>query len=232
MGIAGVTFYFGGKKPAPAPAPAPKVEAPPAPAPKAEAKVEPAPAPAPEPDSDGDGVPDSMDKCPDTPKGVAVDKDGCPLDSDGDGVADYLDKCPGTPKGVAVDKDGCPLPIKTEQTYEIKVEFDFDKDFVRPRYHDELKNIAGIIKQYPENKAVIEGYTDSKGSDSYNLKLSQRRADSVRKYLIDNFGVNPNQLSAKGYGETRPIATNDTDEGRQRNRRVELHLTTIKMQKP
>ena len=89
LATVGLTFAFGGEKPAPPPPP-------------------PAPVVL---DSDNDGVPDNLDKCPGTPAGVAVDKDGCPLDSDNDGVPDYLDKCPGTPAGVKVDKDGCPPPV-------------------------------------------------------------------------------------------------------------------------
>ena len=100
----GLTFYFGGAKRAVAPVVA--AEEPKKPEAAAPAVVAPPPV---EQDSDNDGVPDSRDKCPGTPAGVAVDKDGCPLDSDKDGVPDYLDKCPGTPLGVAVDKDGCPL---------------------------------------------------------------------------------------------------------------------------
>jgi len=92
LATVGLTFAFGGEKPAPPPPP------PPPPAPVVL-------------DSDNDGVPDNLDKCPGTPAGVAVDKDGCPLDSDNDGVYDYLDKCPGTPAGVKVDQDGCPPPV-------------------------------------------------------------------------------------------------------------------------
>lgn len=139
---------------------------------------------------------------------------------------------PPVKKETKTEAPAAPAMIKKEVCIDIKVEFDFNKANIRPRYHYELKRIADCIKQYPNNKAVIEGHTDGRGDAAYNMKLSQRRADAIRRYLIDKFGVNPNQLSAKGYGKTRPIANNATDEGRQRNRRVELHLKAEKIEKP
>lgn len=172
-------------------------------------------------DSDGDGVPDYLDKCPDTPRGVAVDANGCPLDSDGDGVYDYLDKCPGTPRGVVVDEKGCPV------SFTLQIEFDFDKADVRPMYHGKLQEAADFINKYPANQILVAGHTDSKGTDAYNQKLSQRRAENVRKYLVNKFGINANKLVARGYGESQPIASNDTDAGRQQNRRVEVICCTV-----
>ena len=172
-------------------------------------------------DSDGDGVPDYLDKCPDTPRGAAVDANGCPLDSDGDGVYDYLDKCPGTPRGVVVDEKGCPV------SFTMQIEFDFDKADIRPMYHNQLKEAADFINKYPANQILVAGHTDSKGSDAYNKKLSQRRADNVRKYLVNKFGISANKLVARGYGESQPIASNDTDAGRQQNRRVEVICCTV-----
>jgi len=171
-------------------------------------------------DSDGDGVYDNMDKCPGTPKGVKVDKDGCPLDSDGDGVYDYEDRCPGTPKGITVDKYGCPIPIKGPMTIELKVEFDYDKYFIRPRYHQELKEFADFLKAYPDMKVKLEGHTDNKGSDEYNNALAKKRAESVKKYLVTYFDISTARLNTVGYGETKPISDNGSDAGRQRNRRV------------
>ena len=172
-------------------------------------------------DSDGDGVPDDRDKCPDTPKGVVVDADGCPVDSDGDGVPDYLDKCPGTPRGVVVDEKGCPV------SFTMQIEFDFDKADVRPMYHNQLKEAADFINKYPANQILVAGHTDSKGTDAYNKALSQRRAENVRKYLVNKFGISANKLVARGYGESQPIASNDTDAGRQQNRRVEVICCTV-----
>ncbi|WP_432822326.1 outer membrane beta-barrel domain-containing protein [Trichloromonas sp.] len=172
-------------------------------------------------DSDGDGVADHLDKCPNTPKGAPVDINGCPLDSDGDGVYDYLDKCPGTPKGVTVDEKGCPI------SFTLQVEFDFNKADVRPIYHNNLKEAADFIRKYPAQQILVAGHTDSRGADKYNQELSQRRAENVRKYLIGKFGISADKLVAKGYGETQPIATNDTDAGRQKNRRVEVICCTV-----
>ena len=172
-------------------------------------------------DSDGDGVPDYLDKCPDTPRGAAVDANGCPLDSDGDGVYDYLDKCPGTPRGVVVDEKGCPV------SFTMQIEFDFDKADIRPMYHNQLKEAADFINKYPANQILVAGHTDSKGTDAYNKKLSQRRADNVRKYLVNKFGISANKLVARGYGESQPIASNETDAGRQQNRRVEVICCTV-----
>jgi OOP family OmpA-OmpF porin len=178
-------------------------------------------------DSDGDGVYDSEDKCPGTPRGAPVDRNGCPTDSDGDGVYDYLDKCPDTPRGIEVDSNGCPVPIKEKVSIELKVEFDFDKATIKSVYDDHLQKVANFLKAYPDTEAVIEGHTDSIGAEEYNRILSQKRADTVRKYLLDNFDIEHWRISAKGYGESRPISDNKTKEGRQRNRRVTAVISTV-----
>ncbi len=177
-------------------------------------------------DSDKDGVIDCMDKCPDTPAGCIVDKNGCPIDSDKDGVIDCRDKCPNTPAGATVDKDGC---MHEKITINLNVEFDYDKSDVKDKYRDGIKKVADFMKEFPKTTAVIAGNTDSNGSNDYNQKLSERRANSVRQYLISNFGIKASRLTAIGYGETKPIATNDTDEGRQRNRRVDAVLEAIEI---
>ena len=171
-------------------------------------------------DSDGDGVYDYQDKCPGTPAGATVDSLGCPLDSDGDGVYDYLDKCPSTPAGARVDENGCPIILKETVSIELKIEFDLNRADIRPEFHGQLKKVADFMKTYPETTVRIEGHTDDAGPDQYNLQLSQKRAESVRQYLINNFSIAPERLSAKGFGESRPIASNTTREGRRKNRRV------------
>lgn len=208
----------------------------------------PPPAPAPPVDSDMDGVPDARDKCPGTPLGTAVDAVGCPPalpkpapvvekpapvpppppapdpcagDDDGDGVNNCLDKCPGTEKGIVVDEFGCPVK------FTLYVEFDFDKSEIRPQYHDKLKEAADFINKYPNTKFLLAGHTDSKGTDKYNQALSERRAASVKKYLVEKFGIGAQLLHPRGYGESRPIADNATDEGRQKNRRVEVICCVI-----
>lgn len=177
-------------------------------------------------DSDGDGVPDYMDLCPDTPAGATVDAKGCPLDTDGDGVYDFLDKCPDTPGGIRVDEKGCPVPIKEKVSIELNVEFEVNSPVVKNIYHDDIEKVANFMKAYPETTAEIEGHTDSRGTEAYNLKLSQKRAENVMKYLID-YGIDPGRLKAVGYGESMPIADNATKEGRQKNRRVVAVISTV-----
>ncbi|MEW5724457.1 MAG: OmpA family protein [Thermodesulfobacteriota bacterium] len=150
-------------------------------------------------------------------------------DSDGDGVCDDKDKCPDTPAGAKVDENGCPVILKEQVSIELKIEFDTAKWDIKPIYKAELQKVADFMSQYVLTKAVIEGHTDHRGSDAYNQKLSERRANSVREYLIKTFGLSPDRLSAVGYGESRPIAPNTTAEGMQRNRRVVAVITaTIK----
>ncbi len=185
-------------------------------------------------DSDNDGVPDDQDRCPGTPSGVAVDRYGCPLDSDRDGVPDYLDKCPDTPRGTVVDKNGCPVQEKAPAakapekiSVALEIEFDTAKADIKPKYHDKIKKVADFMTTYPETKAVIEGHTDNVGSDASNRTLSTRRSESVKKYLIEKFGIAPERLTAKGYGPSKPIADNATAEGRQKNRRINAVIETV-----
>lgn len=167
-------------------------------------------------DSDGDGVPDYRDQCPGTPAGVTVDADGCPIDSDNDGVPDYRDQCPNTPAGVEVNALGCPESLVLDG-----VNFEFDSAQLTPEARRELSTVAERLANNSGVRVSIEGHTDSVGSAAYNKELSQRRAESVASYLQQN-GVEANRMRAVGYGEERPVATNDTDEGRAENRRVEL----------
>jgi OOP family OmpA-OmpF porin len=171
-------------------------------------------------DSDGDGVYDYQDRCPDTPAGAAVDSDGCPLDSDGDGVYDYQDQCPDTPKDLKVDEDGCPIMQEQQVSMRLDIQFDLNKAEVKPQYHQQLKKVADFLTTYPKTHAVIEGHSDNTGDADYNKDLSQRRAASVRVYLIEKFDIAPDRLTAVGYGEERPVASNDTSQGRAQNRRV------------
>jgi OOP family OmpA-OmpF porin len=126
-------------------------------------------------------------------------------------------KCPNTPIDLKVDKDGCPIKI----TVHLNVLFDFDKSDVKSRYHNDIKRVADYLKAYPDERVTLEGHTDSRGTDEYNQRLSQRRVDNIKSYLVNQFGINPNRLTAVGHGESRPVADNITDEGRQLNRRVD-----------
>jgi OOP family OmpA-OmpF porin len=169
-------------------------------------------------DGDGDGVVDALDKCPTTPSGRKVNAQGCELDGDADGVVDALDKCPTTPAGDRVDSKGCSLP----QVFNlIGVNFDNNKDTLRTDAIAILDDVVATLKRYPALKVEVAGHTDSANSDTYNLDLSQRRADAVLNYFVSK-GVETDRLSAKGYGEAEPIADNSTTEGRFKNRRVEL----------
>lgn len=171
------------------------------------------------PDADGDGVPDDIDHCPNTPHGVAVDAKGCPLDSDHDGVPDYLDKCPGTPAGLKVDADGCEI----EELVLKGVNFETASAKLTADSTAVLDGVVAILKMRANARAEIHGYTDSVGGDSYNVKLSERRARSVMEYLVDH-GVPAEGLSAVGFGKADPIAANSTAEGRAQNRRVTVRF--------
>jgi len=170
-------------------------------------------------DSDADGVADSRDQCPNTPAGAKVDDKGCELDTDADGVVDSADKCPDTPKGDRVDAVGCSFKD------EIKlpgVVFETNKAELLPESIPVLEGAVATLKRYPDLKIEVAGHTDSRGSDAYNLDLSARRAATVLKFLRDG-GV-ANALASRGYGERQPIGGNNTDEGRQQNRRVVLRV--------
>lgn len=171
-------------------------------------------------DSDGDGVVDRLDRCPGTPRGAKVDAQGCELDSDGDGVVDALDECPGTPKGDKVDARGCTLA----STIILRgVRFDNDSAEIRADARPILDEAVATLKRYPQIKVEVAGHTDSRASEAYNLDLSLRRAQAVVDYFVQ-MGIEAGRLSAKGYGESQPIADNATAEGRATNRRVELRI--------
>jgi len=167
-------------------------------------------------DSDGDGVSDKNDECPNTPAGAAVDAKGCALDSDGDGVPDYKDECPDTRSNLVVDDKGCPVKAQMD----LNVEFETDKAAIKPKHMDELNRAGKFLQNHPEACMMIEGHTDSVGAADYNQQLSKKRAASVKTYLVEEFNIDSDRLKTKGYGETRPIATNKTAAGRQENRRV------------
>ena len=214
------------KAPAPAPAPVPAAAPVPAPAPVPVPAPAPAlvPVPVPPADSDRDGVIDTLDRCPGTPAGVAVDGNGCPIDSDKDGVADYLDKCPDTPAGTAVNATGCPLAAAKkycDNPAAIEIDFDTNKSEIKARYLAELDKIGSFLKEFPQSKGTIEGHTDSDGSEKLNIKLSQARAESVRSYIITKFGIDGSRLAAKGYGSAKPIASNKNAAGKAKNRRTD-----------
>ena len=177
------------------------------------------------PDSDNDGVPDNLDKCPDTPKDVKVDAYGCPIDTDGDGVPDYLDKCPEVP-GVAANK-GCP-EVQKEVINILKqalqgVQFDLNTAIIKKMSYPVLDKVVKIMQDNPAYNLQISGHTDNQGNEVYNQVLSERRAASVKQYLVGK-GVNVARLTSRGFGSMQPVSDNKTAKGRYINRRVEFEI--------
>ena len=128
------------------------------------------------------------------------------------------------PKGIKVDKDGCPIPLKEKVTITLLIEFDFDNDEVKFMYHDDIEKVSNLLKAYPKTNAELEGHTDSIGSEEYNMDLSKRRAESVKNYIAETFEIDTARISTVDYGESQPVASNDTAEGRQINRRVVANI--------
>lgn len=122
-----------------------------------------------------------------------------------------------------------PPPLKEKVTISLNVEFDTDKAVVKDNYYNEIKKVADFMKEFPDTLVTIEGHTDAIGSQEYNQALSERRASSVRQYLIDKFGMDGSRISAVGYGEDLPVDTNDTEEGRQKNRRVDAVMEAVRI---
>jgi outer membrane protein OmpA-like peptidoglycan-associated protein len=186
-------------------------------------------------DSDGDGVCDGLDKCPDTPQGCKVDEHGCLIDSDGDGVCDGLDKCENTPAGIKVDANGCPPPTEVQQretelldTGMIRlqdVKFETAKANILPEFRHTLDVVGEVLSKWPQLKIEIGGHCDSRGSDKYNLGLSNRRVMSVRSYLLEHFSkLEGAQITARGYGESQPLVPNTSPSNMAQNRRVEFKV--------
>ena len=184
-------------------------------------------------DNDGDGLADKVDACPNEPedKDGIDDDDGCPdCDDDKDGVPECpepKDKCPGV---AGTGPDGCKaytMIVVTDKKIELKqtIYFDFRKAKIKPISFALLDEVAQALKDNPTIKVRIEGHTDSRGSDKFNLKLSRARATSVRTYLLGK-GIGSERMVAEGYGEAVPIADNRTATGREQNRRVEFVITS------
>jgi len=180
------------------------------------------------PDSDGDGVPDYRDKCPNTPVEArgTVDKDGCPKDTDGDGVLDYQDNCPRVP-GVK-SNHGCPEIKKSIKALFQRalhgIQFATGKSDIKPISYLILDPIANALIANPTYLIEIDGHTDNVGKPDANMLLSDRRAEAVRKYLISK-GVDAKRMTSHGFGDTKPVATNATVQGKALNRRVEFIVT-------
>lgn len=204
----GLSYALGGRR---SPVPTPASEAPPS------APV--APPPPPPADTDGDGVPDGRDECPATPPGATVDARGCETDGDGDGVVDRLDECPGTAAGAAVDARGCEKELVLRG-----VKFELDSARLTQEGREILDTVAETLRQRRGYRVEVQGHTDDRGRELYNRQLSERRANAVRAYLVER-GVPADALTAAGYGESQPLVSNDTPEGRAMNRRVTLRFS-------
>lgn len=188
--------------------------------------------PAPK-DRDGDGIPDDMDKCPDQPedKDGIQDADGCPeTDADGDGVPDKEDACPllKGDKNPDPKKNGCKVHkniVETESGVQLlePIQFDTGKSTIKKVSFPMLDEVTEVLKSRPDAHMGIFGHTDSRGEHDMNVKLSRDRAASVVRYLVTK-GVAPARLESEGYGPDRPIDTNETEEGRAKNRRVEFKI--------
>lgn len=188
-------------------------------------------------DTDGDGVFDGIDVADDTPPGALVDERGQHYDTDGDGIFDGLDLCNDTPRGATIDADGCaedPVEDSFLRGNPIVVQdiaFENGTDEIDPLSYHHVNKVARLVEHWTGNderplRVELGVFTDGTGSAEANLRLSQRRADNVRRYLLENFfGMGANNLVAKGYGETRPIADDNTSEGRALNNRLEIRFT-------
>ncbi|MEX0605849.1 MAG: OmpA family protein [Marinobacter sp.] len=175
-------------------------------------------------DGDNDGVADSRDQCPDTPAGAEVNSRGCELDSDKDGVVNSKDRCPNTAAGVEVDDEGCEGIEETVETIELSVKFPLESAVIGNTYDEEIRQVADFMNEYPETSVEIAGHSDSTGKAEYNQKLSQERARAVADRLVDALGIDSDRVRAVGYGESEPMASNETDAGRAQNRRVEARI--------
>ena len=179
-------------------------------------------------DSDRDGVADYKDLCANTIVAARnhVNKDGCPIDTDGDGIYDYEDLCP----TIAGEKSnsGCPevkQQVRTILTKAMKgIQFENGKSTIKENSYGILNEVAAVFIENPSYIIEIQGHTDNVGNYQYNIDLSEKRAQAVREYLIEH-GVPAERMTAHGYGPDRPLTSNDTQEGRSVNRRVEFKIT-------
>ena len=188
----------------------------------------------PEDDVDGDGIKDELDRCPTQPedRDQFQDDDGCPeLDNDADTIPDQLDRCPNKPEtfNQIDDKDGCPDEAPVPEEGELiglseKIFFQHNESIILQKSYPVLEQVASLLKRHPQiAKVRIEGHTDDTGGIQFNLNLSQERAEAVKLHLV-GLGIEMTRLDNAGYGDQRPIASNDTEEGRALNRRVDFRI--------
>ena len=190
----------------------------------------------PEEDKDNDGIVDSKDKCPDDPedKDGFEDADGCPdPDNDKDGILDKDDKCPNEPetKNGYQDEDGCPdeVPAQVKQFSGVVKGINFRRNSadIKATSFPLLKQAVIVFKDYPALRVEISGHTSNEGKREFNMKLSRKRAEAVKDYLV-SAGIDEKRIGTVGYGPDKPIADNDTKEGTEKNRRIEFRLLSTK----
>ncbi len=177
-------------------------------------------------DSDGDGVSDEFDKEPNTPAGATVDGAGRTMDSDKDGIPDYKDKCP-TIAGREIN-NGCPIEPNSKQlevVNEVKrtLQFETGKAIIKSPSYPALDNLIDMLKDNPSFNFKIEGHTDNIGDAQSNLELSTLRANAVKEFITSK-GIQNYRITATGYGDTKPVVSNDTAIGRAKNRRVDMTI--------
>jgi OmpA-OmpF porin, OOP family len=182
-------------------------------------------------DRDNDGIPDSADQCPDKPedKDGIEDKDGCPEeDADGDGIPDGEDKCPtkAGKRSQKKDQNGCPLTqVDEEGVVQLlqPIEFEFGKAVIKPVSYPILDEVVDLMKSRPTIKLGVYGHTDNHGATELNMRLSRERAAACKNYLGAH-GIAQSRLESQGFGPNQPVADNNTDEGRAKNRRVDFKI--------
>jgi outer membrane protein OmpA-like peptidoglycan-associated protein len=189
----------------------------------------------PDTDNDNDGIPDAVDQCPNDPedKDGFQDDDGCPdPDNDNDGIPDVSDQCPNEAEDFNgyQDEDGCPeggKPVEkpTETSFILEgLKFEPNSPVMVPGAYTSLEKAGKIMKDYPSVNVVIEGHAASTGRADFEMNLSRERADSVRNYLVQTYGIEASRIRSVGYGSTKPISDNATSDGRARNRRIEFKV--------
>jgi outer membrane protein OmpA-like peptidoglycan-associated protein len=195
----------------------------------------------PDPDNDADGLFDGQDRCANDPEDLDgwQDEDGCPdPDNDFDSLLDVDDPCPNEAGPVDGDPPGCPRvyvgAVVTTTHIEISqtIHFAYNKSTIEQRSYEILDTVAQILRDFPNITLEIQGHTDDRGRDSYNLELSICRAGAVRDHLITRGGIDASRLRSVGFGETCPVDSNRTDPGRARNRRVEFMRTDVEQERP
>ncbi|MBT8136427.1 MAG: OmpA family protein [Gammaproteobacteria bacterium] len=174
------------------------------------------------PDGDRDGVVDTADQCPESEHGAPVTMTGCAHDTDADGIPDYRDRCPHL-SAASVDAWGCPAGL---EIFLEGLSFETNSARFAGTTHPVLEQAVRMLVDTQYRQVLVAGHTDDVGSAEHNRRLSRQRAEAVRQYLVAA-GLDSGRIVARGYGESRPIADNTTEQGRSRNRRVVLHVLGI-----